>query len=122
MKSMTMPTTNQMMSRRQVVHGSEIMRYAADNAPSGATTKTAGVLKARGNVGSRTRSTITPIDTITNASSVPIDTRLPASRTVSRDATMATTIPVTIDVRYGVWNLGWTLLMNGGSSPSRAIE
>src|SRR6184192_880052 len=116
-----MPNTNQMISRRHVVHGSETMRYAADRAPSGATTKTAGVLNARGKVGSRTRSTITPIDTITNASSVPIDTRLPASRTVSRDATMATTTPV-IDVRYGVWNFGWTLLMNGGSSPSRAIE
>ena len=86
------------MSRRHVVQGSETMRYAADTAPSGATTKTAGVLKARGRLGSRTRSTITPIDTITNASRVPIDTRFPASRTVSRDATMATTMPVTIDV------------------------
>src|SRR5213082_1781040 len=105
---MTMPTTNRMISRRPVVHGSEIMRYAADNAPSGATMQTAGVFNARGKVGSRTRSTITPIDTITNASSVTIDTRLPASRTVSRDATMATTTPVTIDVRYGGWNFGWT--------------
>src|SRR5437588_11574287 len=117
-----MPTTNQMMSRRHVVQGSDSMRYAADRAPSGATTKTAGVLKARGKLGSRTRSTITPIDTITNASRVPIDTRLPASRTVSRDATMATAMPVTIEVMYGVWNFGWTLLTNRGSRPSRAIE
>src|SRR5213082_3010100 len=108
-----------MISRRHVVHGSETMRYAADRAPSGATTKTAGVLNARGRLGSRTRSTITPIDTITKASSVPIDTRLPASRTVSRDATMATTTPVAIEVMYGVWNFGWTLLTNGGSRPSR---
>src|ERR1043166_10032599 len=117
-----MPTTNQMMSRRQVVQGSEIIRYAAEIAPSGATMKTAGVLNARGRLGSRTRSTITPMDTITNASSVPIETRFPASRTVSSDATIATAIPVTIEVMYGVWNLGWTLLTNCGNRPSRAIE
>src|SRR5207237_7976051 len=102
------------MSRRHVVQGSETIRYAADTAPSGATTKTAGVLKARGRLGSRTRSTTTPIDTITNASRVPIDTRFPASRTASRDATMATTMPVTIDVMEGVGNLGRTPSTNRG--------
>src|SRR5207244_11605831 len=64
----------------------------------------------------------TPTETITDASSVPIDTRLPASRTVSSEATKATAIPVTIEVMYGVWNLGCTLFTNCGSKPSRDIE
>src|SRR5438034_8534763 len=56
------------------------MRYAAEKAPAGATNQTQGVLNTRGRFGSRTRSTRIPTDTITNASSVPIETRLAASR------------------------------------------
>src|SRR6267378_7285767 len=119
---MAIPITNQMSSRSHVTGGSDFMRYAADNAPAGATNQTQGVLNARGRLGSRTRSTRMPTDTITNASSVPIETRLAASRIGRIAAKNATTTPVTIDVRYGVWNLGCTLLMNGGSSPSRDIE
>src|SRR2546430_8325780 len=73
-----------MMSRSHVRHGSDFIRYAAEKAPAGATNHTHGVLNARGRLGSRMRSTNTPTDTMTNASRVPIDTRLPASRTVRR--------------------------------------
>src|SRR5258708_8724385 len=117
-----MPIKNQMMSRRHVVQGSDAIRYSADMAPSGATMNTAGVLNARGKLGSRTRSTTMPMDTITNASSVPIDTNRPASDTVRREATNATATPVMIDEIYALWNRGYAFLMNVGSSPPRAIE
>src|SRR5689334_2927815 len=109
---------NQTTSRIQVVIGSEIIKYRAERAPSGATRNTAGVLKCRCRFGSRTRSTMTPMDTITNASRVPIDTRLAASRTVRMAENTATAIPVMIDVMYGVWYLGWILFTNWGSRPS----
>src|SRR2546421_5020858 len=67
------------MSRSHVRHGSDFMRYAAEKAPAGATNQTQGVLNTRGRFGSRRRSTRIPTDTITNASSVPIETRLAAS-------------------------------------------
>src|SRR5438874_208568 len=101
-----MPAANQMIRRSQVRHGSDAIRYRAENAPMGATNHTHGVLNARGKVGSRMRSTNTPTETMTNASKVPIDTRLPASRTVRSADTNATAIPAMIDVIEGVWNLG----------------
>src|SRR6266496_1591240 len=119
---MTMPMTNQRSRRSHVTGGSEIIRYNADAAPAGATNHTHGVLNTRGRLGSRTRNTRMPTDTITKASSVPMETRLAASRIGRIAAKKATTTPVTIDVRYGVWNFGCTLLTNGGSSPSRDIE
>src|SRR5215475_16125029 len=87
----------------------------------GATNQTQGVLNLRGSSGSRMRNTSTPTETITNASSVPMETRLPASRTVKTAAKQATILPVTIVVIQGVWNFGCTLLTNGGSKPSSAI-
>src|SRR5258706_16246827 len=117
-----MRMTNQTRSRSHVTGGNAFIRYAAENAPAGATNHTAGVLKTRGRLGSRTRSTRMPIDTITNASNVPIDTRLAASRIGRMAAKNATKTPVTNDVRYGVWNLGCTLLINGGNRPPRRIE
>src|SRR6266849_3325984 len=114
--------TNQMSSRSHVTGGSDFIRYSADNAPAGATNQTHGVVNARWRLGSRTRRTRMPTDTITNASKVPMDTRLAASRIGKIAAKKATTTPVTIEVMYGVWNLGCTLLTNGGSNPSRDIE
>src|SRR5881409_1603451 len=116
---MTIPMTNQMSSRSQVTAGSDFMRYAADKAPAGATNQTQGVLNTRGRLGSRTRSTRMPTDTMTNARRVPMDTRLAASRIGRIAAKKATMTPVTIEVIYGVWYLGCTRLTNGGSSPSR---
>src|SRR5712691_234548 len=118
---MTIPAANQKISRSHVRHGSENMRARAETAPAGATNQIHGVRNARFSLGSRTRSTMIPIDTITKASSVPIETRLLASRTVSSDATKATATPVTIDVIHGVRNVGWMRLTNGGSRPSRDI-
>src|SRR5437879_10764815 len=100
-----MPTTNQMISRSHVRQGRATISASAEIAPSGATSQTAGVLKGRGRLGSRTRRNSTPAETITKASSVPIDTRLPASRTVSSEATNATPNAVTIEVDEREWNL-----------------
>src|SRR5215472_4383833 len=97
------------------------MRYSADITPIGATNHTAGVRNVRGNSGSRTRRNNMPIETITNASSVPMETRLPASLTVKTAAKQATTIPVTIVVIHGVRNFGCTLLTNFGNKPSSAM-
>src|SRR2546427_9739788 len=111
-----------MSSRSHVTGGSDFIKYRADNAPAGATNQTHGVLNTRCRLGSRTRSTRIPTDTITNASRVPMDTRLAASRIGRIAAKKATMTPVTIEVMYGVWNLGCTLLTNGGRSPSPDIE
>src|SRR5438552_2872701 len=99
---MTMPRTNHTTSLTHVVNGRRIIRYNAERAPRGPTTYTAGVLKARWRFGSRYRRTITPTDTITNARSVPIDTRFAASAIGRMAAKNATRMPVTIDVMYGV--------------------
>src|SRR6476620_12085805 len=98
------------------------MRYAEDSAPIGATNQTIGVLNGRGRLGSRILNTRTPQHTITKASRVPIDTSLAASLTGRMAAGIETASPVTMDVIYGVRNLGWTRRMKGGSSPSRDIE
>src|SRR5712691_1327219 len=116
------PMTNQIPRRAHVRPLRLTMRYSADSAPRGATAHTAGVLNTRGRLGSRCRRTRIPIDTITNAKSVPMDTRLAASRIGRIAAKNATTTPVAIDVMYGVWNFGCTFLTNGGSNPSRDIE
>src|SRR3989449_9537493 len=87
------------MSRSHVRHGSDFMRYAAEKAPAGATNQTQGVLNSRGRFGSRRRSTRIPTDTITNASSVPIETRLAASRIGRIAAKNATMTPVTMEGR-----------------------
>src|SRR5918992_4557282 len=115
---MTSPMANQISKRCQVDHGSEIIRYRAESAPIGAVNQMTGALKGRGKLGSRTRNTRMPIDTMTKAARVPIATKLPASRTVSRAETIATPMPVTIEVIQGVLNLGCTLATTGGSKPS----
>src|SRR5437764_10140711 len=56
------------------------------------------------------RSTNTPIDTMTNASSVPIETRLPASRTVRSADTNATPMPVMIEDDVGSLELRMDLV------------
>src|SRR2546430_1444522 len=110
------------MSRSHVRHGSDFIRYAAERAPAGATNQTQGVLNTRGRFGSRTRSTRIPTDTITNASSVPIETRLAASRIGRVAPKNATNTPPTLKGGEGGRELGITLVTDGGSRPSRAIE
>src|SRR4029077_6803024 len=114
-----MPMTNQTINRRQVGHGSEAMSEIADSAPAGATNQTQGVVNLRGRSGSRMHRTRIPTETMTKASSVPIEQRLPASRTVKMAEKIATPMPVTIDVNHGVRKRGCTRLTNGGSNPSR---
>src|ERR1017187_28240 len=93
-----MPIRNQMINRSQVVSGSADINRTAETAPAGATNQTAGVVNLRGRAGSRTRSTRMPTDTMTNASRVPIEQRLPASRTLNTAEKNATPRPVTMEV------------------------
>src|SRR6266404_4034575 len=116
-----MPNANQTINLRQVVHGRKDIRRIAEIAPPGATNHTQGVVNLRGRFGSRTRRTRMPTETITNASKVPIEHKLPASRTVNTAEKKATAIPVTIEVIQGVRKRGWTRLTTGGNNPSRAI-
>src|SRR5713101_2463784 len=106
-----------MISRSQVPQGRAAINAIAEMAPAGATNQTAGVVNLRGRLGSRTRNTIMPAETITNASSVPIEQRLPASRTVKIAEKQATPMPVIIEVIQGVRKRGWTRLTMGGKSP-----
>src|SRR5947209_13850202 len=116
-----MPMANQTISRNLVVHGRKDIRRMADIAPAGATNQTHGVLNLRGRFGSRTRRTRIPAETITNASKVPIEHKLPASRTVNTAEKKATAIPVMMEVSHGVRKRGCTRLTTGGNSPSLAI-
>src|SRR6266404_1650621 len=116
-----MPIANQTISRNHVVQGRKDIRRIAEIAPPGATNHTQGVLNLRGRFGSRTRRTRMPTETMTNASKVPIEHKLPASRTVNTAEKKATAIPVMMEVSQGVRNRGWTRLTTGGNNPSRAI-
>ena len=75
----------------------------------------------RGISGLVLRSTMIPAETMTNASSVPIETSSPRRAIGNAPAINAQTMPVRIVVMYGVRNFVWTLLNTGGSSPSRDI-
>src|SRR6266496_1280843 len=108
-----MPMANQTSKRRQVGHGSAAMSASAESAPAGATNQTHGVVNLRGRFGSRTRNTRIPTETMTKASNVPMEQRLPASRTLKTAEKIATPTPVTMDVSHGV--------RKGGSRPSRAM-
>src|SRR5258707_15512503 len=109
-----MPMANQTSKRRHVGQGSAAMSASADNAPAGATNQTQGVLNLRGRFGSRTRSTRMPIETMTNASNVPMEQRLAASRTLKTAEKIATASPVTIEVIHGVQEPRGTRLPRGG--------
>src|SRR2546428_12004222 len=98
------------------------MRYAAEKAPAGATNQTQGVLNTRGRFGSRRRSTRIPTDTITNASSVPIETRLAASRIGRVAAKKATVTPVAVGGGDGGWELGGSLFTEGGRRAARGPQ
>src|ERR1700740_2393375 len=84
----------------------------------GATNQIQGALKCRAKVGSRTRKTRMPTETITKASNVPIETRLAASRIGRIAAQNAPTTPGMAEVTQGGWNFGWIRLTNCGSNPS----
>src|SRR6266487_6953049 len=116
-----MPITNHTINRRQVGQGNDAISARAERAPAGATNHIHGALNLRGRFGSRTRRTRIPTDTITNASNVPIEQRLPASRTLKIAEKIATPMPVAMEVSHGVRKRGCTRLTNGGSRPSRAM-
>src|SRR5690349_18185243 len=109
-----MPIANHTNRRIHVMSGNVSISPKDDSAPIGATNQTQGVLNLLGKFGSRTRSTIIPTDTITNANSVPILQRFPASRTGSKAPKKATMIPVIVVITHGVLKRGCTLLTKGG--------
>src|SRR5260370_32993640 len=98
--------TNQTTKRRHVGHGSAAISASAESAPAGATNQTHGGVNLRGRFGSRTRSTTTPIETMTKASNVPMEQRLPAYRTLKTAEKIATPTRVTIERSHGVRNRG----------------
>src|SRR6267142_576823 len=97
-----MPMANQTSKRRHVGHGRAAISASAESAPAGATNQTQGVVNLRGRLGSRRRKTKIPAETMTNASKVPIEQRLPASRTVNTAEKKATPKPVIMEVIHGV--------------------
>src|SRR2546426_4827637 len=107
-----MPTANQTTNRIQVVLGRDNIKASEEMAPIGATNHTQGVLNRRGNLGSRTRRTKTPADTMMKADKVPMLQRFPASSTVNTAPKKATTTPVTMVMTQGVLNRGCTVLTN----------
>src|SRR5580704_9365539 len=83
---------------------------------------TQGVRNGRGWLGFVYRNTITEIDTITNASSVPIFTILPMSSIGVTLPTTADSSPTSIVLFHGVRTLGRTAAKHFfGRSPSLAI-
>src|ERR1700722_19893438 len=78
-----------------------------------------GTLNPRCRAGSLYRSTITPIDTRTNANNVPIFDISANVPTSNSPAGIATNTPATQVANAGVLNFGWTLLNAEGSSRSR---
>ena len=93
-----MPITIQMMSRFHVSPGKLSMRPTHETIPRIGTSGTNATLNGRCISGLRTRSTQTPPHTITNASSVPIETSSPSNPMGKNAATAAATVPVTIVV------------------------
>src|SRR5580700_3460570 len=81
-----------------------------------------GVTNARGTSVPRARRIQTPAQTITNASSVPIETKEPRTLIGVNAATVATTRPTRIVERYGVRKRGWMALAHLGSNPSFDME
>src|ERR1700741_5325880 len=81
-----------------------------------------GATNARGTSVPRLRRIHTPAHTMTNASSVPIETSSPSTLIGVKAATVATHRPTRMVEIYGVRNLGWILHAHGGRSPSLDME
>ncbi len=76
----------------------------------------------RGSSGFVTRNTMMPMQTVTNASSVPLDTSSPSTFSGSRPPIRPAPMPVSTVENTGVFHSGWQARNGGGSSPSRDIE
>ena len=111
---------------QQLIHSQLSLNAIANSAkqliaPSTQTTGAAGTRNERGRSGRVLRSTSTPMQTVVNASSVPIETRSPSTLIGSRPARIAAMMPTMIWPTYGVWYFGCTLPNSGGTRPSFAI-
>ena len=95
--------TIQMISRSQVARGRPEHQHERDQRrePPGST-GTIGILNGRGSSGRVRRRTMMPIETITNAISVPMLTSDPSVAIGVRPAAIATTTPVTMVETCGV--------------------
>src|SRR5215204_1550017 len=111
-----------MIRRAHVSNGSPYIKY--NDAPSeriGSTGEN-GTLNGRGRSGFVRRKTTTPIETMTNANSVPILTSWPSMEIGTSAAITATIAPVIIVVICGVLKRGCTFAAHDGSNPSLPIE
>src|ERR1700722_8532254 len=86
--------------------------------PRMGTRGTSGVLKGRLRVGSFLRRMITPMQTSTNANSVPMEVRLPATVPEQKADSSPTKTNRIMLLLYGVLNLGCNWENTFGSKPS----
>src|SRR6185312_16120072 len=117
-----MPIASQIASRVQLGQPSPKIIAALTTMPRIGTSGTSGVLNWRGAFGSRTRSTQTPMQTSTNANSVPIDVMSPTTSPGTKPANAPTSTKNTMFALYGVKYFGWTSENIFGTRPSRDIE
>ena len=96
---MAQPATIQIASRSHVAAGRLSINPNETTADAIGTTGTHGVRKGRVSAGCVRRSTRTPSETMTNAASVPMLTRLPSTLIDVKPDASATMMPVAIVVR-----------------------
>ena len=112
----------QVNSRIHVSRGKEDMIKKHTSAPSIGTNGTHGVLNPRIASGSAFRRIMIPTQTMTKASSVPMETNSPKSPIGKRPAKNAAKLPVTMVVICGVLNFEWVFAKLFHNKPSLAIE
>src|ERR1043166_8554827 len=117
-----MPITSQMTRRIHVSNGKERISQNAASIPQMGVKGTHGVLNGRGISGRLRRSTQTPAQTITKASSVQILTNSPRMPIGISAAKNATKIPTMMVDFHGVRNFGWISPAHFQSKPSRDME
>src|SRR6476646_3593213 len=117
-----MPMISQMMRRNHVSPGKERISQNAESMPAIGVKGTHGVLNGRGISGRLRRSTQTPAQTITKASSVPMLTNSPRIPIGISAAKNATKIPTMMVDFHGVRNFGWISPAHFQRKPSRDME
>src|SRR5580704_18168652 len=107
---MAIPRISHTIRRSHVLQGRLAIRPSEIRIPrigvSGNRFHTRGAVNGRGRSGRFTRSTHTPADTITKASSVPMDVSWPRTLIGSTPAKIATKNPTTIEEIHGVRKRG----------------
>src|SRR5581483_5445850 len=119
---MTNPITSQMINRAQVCQARLNIISSETRMPMMGVNGIHGATNARGTSVPRLRSSHTPLQTITNASRVPMETSSLRTLIGVSAATVATQTPTRIVQIYGVRNRVCTVAAHLGSNPSFDIE